>query len=68
MHEIAVHLEMKLADAMGELRIWLDHNDYVPVSFDISKERRGVLVRMIFAEEGAAEEGAAEEFKRTFAR
>jgi hypothetical protein len=37
MHEIAVHLEMKLADAMGELRIWLDHNDYVPVSFDISK-------------------------------
>ena len=54
MHEIAVHLEMKLADAMGELRIWLDHNDYVPVS---------LLVRMIFAEEGAAEE-----FKRTFAR
>jgi len=63
MHAIAAHLEMKLADAMGELRIWLDHNDYVPVSFDVSKERRGVLVRMIFAEEGAAEE-----FKRTFAR
>jgi hypothetical protein len=63
MHEVAVHLEMNLADAMGELRVWLDHNDYVPVSFDISKERGGVLVRMIFAAEPAAEE-----FKQTFAR
>ena len=63
MREVNVHLGMKLADAMTELRVWLDHNDIVPVSFDISKERRGVLVRMTFAEDHAAEE-----FKRTFAR
>ena len=63
MYEVEVHLKMKLADAMGELRVWLDHNDYVPVSFEISKQKPGVLVRMIFADARAGEG-----FKRTFAR
>jgi hypothetical protein len=34
---------------MTELRVWLDRNNYVPVSFDIMKQPRGVLVRMVFA-------------------
>lgn len=63
MHEVEVHLEMKLADAMGELRVWLDHNDCVPVSFDIKRQRRGVLVRVVFADDEQAEQ-----FERRFAR
>ncbi|MBV8492343.1 MAG: hypothetical protein JO162_02560 [Alphaproteobacteria bacterium] len=47
---------MKLADAMGELRIWLDRRNYVPVSFDISREDGGVLlVRIVFPEDDMAE-------------
>ena len=63
MYEVEVHLQMKLADAMGELRVWLDHYDHVPVSFDISKKKAGVLVRIVFADEPAAKA-----FKRSFAR
>ena len=63
MHEVQVQLKLKLADAMGELRVWLDHHDYVPVSFDISKKKAGVLVRIVFADEPAAKA-----FKRSFAR
>ena len=63
MHEVEVQLKMKLADAMGELRVWLDHHDYVPVCFDISKKKAGVLVRIVFAEDLAAKA-----FKRSFAR
>jgi hypothetical protein len=62
MHEVEVHLEMKLADAMGELRVWLDHHRYVPVCFDISKKKASVLVRIVFADDRAAKE-----FKRSFA-
>jgi hypothetical protein len=41
---------------MGELRKWLDHNDYVPVSFDIARGKRRVLVvRMTFAEDHMAD-------------
>jgi len=63
MHEVQVQLKMKLADAMGELRVWLDHYDHVPVSFDISKKKAGVLVRIVFADEPAAKA-----FKCSFAR
>jgi len=63
MREVEVRLAMKLADAMGELRVWLDHNDCVPVSFDINRQGRGVLVRVIFAEDEQAEQ-----FERRFAR
>ena len=63
MREFEVRLEMKLADAMTELRVWFDHNNYVPVSFDICKERQGVLVRLVFAEDSVADA-----FKREFTR
>jgi hypothetical protein len=57
MHEVEVQLKgWKLADAMGELRKWLDHNDCVPVSFDIARGKRRVLViRMTFADEHMAD-------------
>ena len=55
MREVEVHLEMRLAAAMSELRVWLDHNNYVPVSFDICKEQQqNVLVRVVFAEDDVA--------------
>jgi len=57
MREVEVQLKgWKLADAMGELRKWLDHKDYVPVNFDIARGKRRVLVvRMTFAEDHMAE-------------
>ena len=63
MREVNIHFKMRLADAMTELRVWLDHNNYVPVSFDIRRQRRGVLIRIVFAEDDAAEQ-----FERRFAR
>jgi hypothetical protein len=56
MHEVEVSLVgWKLADALGELRKWLDHNNCVPVSFDIARGKRRVLVvRMTFAEDHMA--------------
>jgi len=45
-----------LADAMGELRKWLDHHDCVPVNFDIERGTRRVLVmRITFADDPMAE-------------
>jgi hypothetical protein len=57
MREVEVQLKgWKLADAMGQLRKWLDHNDCVPVSFDIARGKSRVLVlRMTFAEDQIAE-------------
>ena len=57
MREVEVQLKgWKLADAMNELRQWLDHNDCVPVCFDIARGKRRVLVvRMTFAEDHMAE-------------
>ena len=53
-----------LADAMAELRIWLDHNDCVPVSFDIRRLPTGALrVRVQFSDDALAEA-----FEREFAR
>ena len=64
MREVNVHLRMRLADAMTELRVWLDHNNYVPVSFEICKERHHrVIVRVVFAEDHIDNA-----FKREFAR
>jgi hypothetical protein len=57
MREVEVQLKgWRLADAMGELRKWLDHNDCVPVSFDIARGKSRVLVvRMTFAEDHMAD-------------
>jgi hypothetical protein len=63
MREVEVRLAMKLADAMSELRVWLDHNDCVPVSFDIRRQGQGVLLQIVFAEDEQAEQ-----FERRFAR
>jgi hypothetical protein len=64
MREVEVGLNMKLVDAITELRVWLDHNNYVPVSFEICKERHHrVIVRVVFAEDHIANA-----FKREFAR
>jgi hypothetical protein len=56
MREVEVRLKgRKLADSFGEMREWLDHNDCVPISFDIARGKRGVLlVRMLFAEDHMA--------------
>jgi hypothetical protein len=52
--EVEVRLDMKLADRMTELRVWervwLDHNNYVPVSFVCKERQQSVLVRVVFAE------------------
>ena len=65
MHEVEVKLVgWKLADALNELRKWLDHHDCVPVSFDIARGKRGVLVvRMLFTDAHMADA-----FRRDFGR
>ena len=57
MREVEVRLRMKLADAMSALRIWLDHNDCVPVSFDVvrAQPRGVVVVRIVFANDQMAD-------------
>jgi hypothetical protein len=41
MREVKISLTgWKLADAMGELRKWLDHHNCVPVNFDIERGKR----------------------------
>jgi hypothetical protein len=49
---------------MAELRIWLDHNDCVPVNFEIRKlPSGGLCVQVEFSDDGLAEA-----FAREFAR
>ena len=53
-----------IADAMAELRIWLDHNDCVPLSFDIRRLPTGALrIRVEFSDDTLAEA-----FQREFSR
>jgi hypothetical protein len=62
-----VDIELKgwmIADAMAELRIWLDHNNCVPFSFDISKlASGGIRVRVEFSDDAMADA-----FEREFGR
>ena len=57
MREVKISLTgWKLADAMGELRKWLDHHNCVPVNFDIERGKRRVLVvRILFADDAMAD-------------
>jgi hypothetical protein len=57
MREVEVRLVgWKLADALNELRKWLDHHNCVPVNFDISRGKRRVLVvRIVFTEDHLAD-------------
>jgi hypothetical protein len=53
-----------IADALAELRIWLDHNDCVPLNFDIRRLSTGAIrIRVEFADDALAEA-----FEREFAR
>lgn len=65
MRQVKVRLKgWKIADAMAELRIWLDHNDCVPLNFEITKPPTGGLhVSVEFSDDAMAEA-----FKREFAR
>ena len=59
MHEVEVRLKrQKLADALGEMRQWLDRHDCVPISFDFVRGRRGALL--------FKEDHMAEAFRRDF--
>ena len=57
MREVKISLTgWTLADAMGELRKWLDHHNCVPVNFDIERGKRKVLVvRILFADDAMAD-------------
>ena len=63
MREVEISLTgWELADAMGELRKWLDHHNCVPVNFDIERGKGGVLVVRI----SFANDAMADIFKRDF--
>jgi hypothetical protein len=57
MREVKISLPgWKLADAMGELRTWLDHQNCVPVDFEMERDKREVLIiRIVFPDDHVAE-------------
>jgi hypothetical protein len=61
--EVEVRLSgWRLAEAFSELRVWLDHHQCIPESFEITKPANGaLLVRIAFVEDALAER-----FKREF--
>ena len=65
MRQVEVRLRgWMVADAVAELRIWLDHNNCVPLSFDIHRlPPGGICVRVEFSDEAVADA-----FQREFAR
>lgn len=56
MREVKLHISNRnLGDVLSELRVWFDHNDCVPVSFDLVRDRRQVLVaRVLFDDDSPA--------------
>jgi hypothetical protein len=61
--EVEVRLSgWRLADALSELRVWLDHHECTPESFEIATSTNGaLLVHITFVEDALAER-----FKREF--
>ena len=57
MREVEVRLKrQKLADALGDMREWLDQHDCVPISFNIARGRSGALLaNLVFKEDHIAE-------------
>ena len=57
MREVEVPLTREsLAEALGELRKWLDHHACVPVDFDIARrEGARLIIRVVFEDEVMAE-------------
>lgn len=63
MREVEVRLKrQKLADALGDMREWLDQHDCVPVSFNIARGRRGALLANVVFKE----DHIADAFRRDF--
>ena len=64
MREVELVLKMRtLADALAAMREWLDHNDCVPLDFDIERSGGALVVRIWFKENHLAEA-----FERDFKR
>jgi hypothetical protein len=56
MREVELLLKMRtLADALAAMREWLDHNDCVPVDFDIRRRGRVLVVHITFNDDHLAE-------------
>jgi len=57
MRAVDLHISSaRLADSLGDMRRWLDHNDCIPAAFGTATERPGaVLVHVEFRENSAAE-------------
>jgi hypothetical protein len=56
MREVEVRLSgWGLAEAMAELRRWLDHHEYTPTDFGIVAESGSLLVRITFRDDAMAE-------------
>jgi hypothetical protein len=56
MPEVEVRLPgRKLADAMSELRQWLDHNQCTPADFGILSEGGDLVVRITFSDDEMAD-------------
>jgi hypothetical protein len=61
--EVEVRLSgWRLADALRELRVWLDHHQCTPQNFEIAKSANAVLLMRI----AFVEDELAERFKREF--
>jgi hypothetical protein len=64
MREVEVRLSgWGLAEAMAELRKWLDHHECTPADFGIVAESSALLVRITFKDDAMAER-----FQREFGR
>ena len=57
MREVEVRLKrQKLADALGDMRQWLDRHDCIPISFDVVRGKGGALLaNVVFKEDHMAE-------------
>ena len=56
MHAVDLHIEAgKLVGAYERMRVWLDHEHYVPVDFDQAGDRTGTVhIRVSFVDDHAA--------------
>jgi hypothetical protein len=56
MREVELNLKMRtLADALAAMRQWLDHNDCVPLDFNIERKGRVLVARVTFKEDYLAD-------------
>ena len=55
MRQVELVLKMRtLADALAAMREWLDHNDCVPLDFDIRRRGRVLVIHIVFKEDHLA--------------